>query len=86
MCSSDLTLTFGVAPDVKVLPGGGIQIELHESGERKPAASPPAIQWLELKKPEAAPQKNPDRELREIEEKIQSLRREIERLRKSVDD
>lgn len=75
---------------VKKLEGGGIQIELRETEEKKGAEKNPAPQprWIEMKRVEPSPaaKKNAEAETRELTEKLQQLRKQLEDLRKAAEE
>ncbi len=70
------------APAVKLLPDG-IRIEIREEDEHEgQAPAKPRLQWHELKRPEPA-QGGAEHRLHELQEQVQQLRRELDKLRKS---
>lgn len=76
---------------IKNLEGGRIQIELHEADEKKAETKNPPekteVRWLELKRPEPAPDKvkQAEQETRELTEKLHELRQQLEELRKTAE-
>ncbi len=61
-------------PSIKVVPKGGIKVEIEESGEVKPAAK-----WLELKRAEPGRAGATEHRVHELQEIVQQLRRELEK-------